>query len=254
VSKTCSSARQPAAVSQPLAILLGLAVLLSGCATQPSQPSTNSSLETNGERPSPSLNEPRTVTDLSQISSAPVAAAPISQPALPDLQTGANPSLNPTVQQNVESLFIANVDQLRYHEGKALAPGDTSLLNDKARKFSGFSYQLLNQTLAAARNIEPDRLEGRKLPEDIAPMVLTAVMDSQGRLTEISIESHTGDHQIDQIIIDSCKQGLWSRNPPAQALGSDGNYRLRVRGYIRAYSFDYRGQYKYQTEFGLAIL
>jgi hypothetical protein len=80
------------------------------------------------------------------------------------------------------------------------------------------------------------------------------VMNSKGRLTEISIESHSGDHQVDQIIIDSCKQGLWSRNPPEQALDEDGTYRLRIKGYIRAYSFDLKGQYKYETELGLGIL
>jgi len=79
-------------------------------------------------------------------------------------------------------------------------------------------------------------------------------MDSQGRLTEISIESHSGDHQVDQIIIDSCKQGLWSRNPPEQAIDTDGMYRVRIRGYIRAYSFDLKGRYKYETEFGLGVL
>jgi len=97
-------------------------------------------------------------------------------------------------------------------------------------------------------------LVGRKLPQDIAPMVLTAVLDSKGRLTEISIDSHSGDRQVDQIIIDSCKQGLWSRNPPRQAIGMDGMYRLHVKGYIRAYSVDFKGRYKYRTELGLGIL
>ncbi len=161
---------------------------------------------------------------------------------------------NAIVQENIERLFVSNLNQLRYHEGRAAAPGDTALLNDKARQFSEFSYQLLNQTLTAARAIEPDRLEGRNLPVDIAPVVLTAVMDPQGRLREISIESQSGDHQVDQIIIDSCKKGLWSRNPPEQALSSDGMYRVRIKGYIRAYSFDLKGRYKYETELGLGIL
>ena len=161
---------------------------------------------------------------------------------------------NAITQQNIERFFVSKVDQLRYREGRADAPGDTTLLNDKARKFSEFSYQLLNQTLTAARSIEPDRLAGRKLPLDIAPMMLTAVMDSQGRLREISIDSHSGDHQVDEIIIDSCKQGLWSRNPPTQAIDTDGMYRLQVSGYIRAYSIDRQGRYKYETKFGLGVL
>jgi TolA-binding protein len=235
-------------------ILLGLAIALAGCASQSSEPAADSQAAAAAQT-TPNSDEPRTVTDLSQISSAQAA-----QPQMPQLNAPNSSAVdskhnpNAMVQQNIERLFVSNLNQLRYHEGRADAPGDTTLLNDKARRFSEFSYQLLNQTLAAARAIEPDRLAGRKLPEDIAPMVLTAVMDSEGRLTEISIESHSGDHQVDEIIIDSCKQGLWSRNPPEQALGSDGMYRVRIRGYIRAYSFDLKGRYKYETEFALGIL
>jgi len=236
-----------------VAILLGLAALIAGCASQSSKPSTDSQAGAASAQATLTSDEPRTVTDLSQISSAKAVQVPMPQLKTPD-SAAADSKPNAMVQQNIERLFVANVNQLRYREGRTDAPGDTALLNDKARKFSEFSYQLLNQTLTAARTIEPDRLAGRKLREDIAPMVLTAVMDSQGRLTEISIESHSGDRQVDQIIIDSCKQGLWSRNAPEQALDSDGKYRLRVRGYIRAYSFDFKGRYKYRTELGLGIL
>ena len=235
-------------------ILLGLALAIAGCASQSSEPATDSQAAA-ATQTTPNSGEPRTVTDLSQISSAQAAEPQMMQLKSPDssaVDSKHNP--NAMVQQNIERLFVSNLNQLSYHEGPADAPGDTVLLNDKARKFSEFSYQLLSQTLTAARTIEPDRLAGRKLSEDIAPMVLTAVMDSDGRLTEISIESHSGDHQVDQIIIDSCKQGLWYRNPPEQALGSDGMYRVRIRGYIRAYSFDLKRRYKYETEFGLGIL
>jgi hypothetical protein len=237
------------------AILLGLAVVIAGCGSQSSESTVDLQPGAGASQTTPNSDEPRTVTDLSQISSAKTLQVPMPQLNSAD-SSAADSKRNPNamVQQNIERLFVANVNQLRYREGRADAPGDTALLNDKARKFSQFSYQLLNQILTAARSIEPDRLAGRKLPEDIAPMVLTAVMDSQGRLTEISIESHSGDRQVDQIIIDSCKQGLWSRNAPEQALGMDGMYRLRIRGYIKAYSSDFKGRYKYETELGLGIL
>jgi hypothetical protein len=228
---------------------------MAGCTSRASELDTSPKVTAPASQPAVNLDQPRTITDLSQISSVQSV-----QPAVPQLGSAPSPTAearpNPTatVQQNIERLFVANVNDLRYREGRANTPGATALLNDKARQFSEFSYQLLNQTLAAARTIEPDRLGGRKLPLDIAPMFLTAVMDSQGRLTEISIESHSGDRQVDQIIIDSCKQGLWTRNPPEQALAANGTYRLRVRGYIRAYSYDLQGRYKYQTELGLGIL
>ena len=242
-------------VVKPLAIVLVLAVAIAGCANRSSEPTTDSPGPRAAATTAPNSDEPRTVTDLSQISSAKAVQAPplqLNSGDSPASISGRNP--NALVQQNIERMFVSNVNQLRYREGHADAPGDMALLNDKARKFSEFSYQLLNQTLTAAHSIEPERLAGRKLPEDIASMVLTAVMDSQGRLTEISIESHSGDRQVDQIIIDSCKQGLWSRNPPPQAIGMDGMYRLRIRGYVRAYSIDRQGRYKYETELGLGIL
>jgi hypothetical protein len=234
-------------------ILLGLALAMVGCSSQ--QQSAPDSDTVAAAEATPAAAEPRIVTDLSQISTAKTAPGRMPQsngegPAAADLRR--NP--NAAVQQNVERLFVANINQLRYREGRADAPGGTALLNDKARKYSEFSYQLLNQTMTAARSIEPQRLAGRKLPQDIAPILLTAVMDSQGRLTEISVESHSGDHQVDEIIIDACKQGLWSRNPPEQALASDGMYRLRIRGYITAYTFDLKGRYKYTTDLRLGIL
>jgi hypothetical protein len=238
-----------------IAIILGLAAALGGCAGLSSEPPRASQVAAVSEVTAPNSAEPRIITDLSQISSVRAAPAPTTELNKSDA-AAADSEHNPnaTVQQNIERMFVSNVNQLRYQEGRAEAPGETTLLNDKARHFSEFSYQLLNQTLSAARSIEPDRLSGRKLPLDIAPMVLTAVMDSQGRLKEISIEAHSGDHQVDQIIIDSCKQGLWSRNPPSQAIGADGMYRLRLRGYIRAYTSDFKGLYKYETEFGIEIL
>jgi hypothetical protein len=232
-------------------VVLGLAMALTSCASQSSGPSADSQITT--DTSAANSDEPRTVTDLSQISPGKAIPAPIPQLNSNSAAEGRGAN-SAVVQQNIERLFVSNADQLRYHEGRADAPGDTALLNDKAREFSEFSYQLLNQTLKAAHTIEPDRLAGRKLPLDISPMVLTAVMDSQGRLNEIAIESHSGDRQVDQIIIESCKQGLWSRNPPAQAVGADGMYRLRIKGYIRAYSVDRNGLYKYETELGLGIL
>gem|GEM_PF-1464525 len=232
-------------------IVLVLVLAIGACTSQPSVPESNSQ----DLAPVTSINpeEPRTITDLSQISPAKALPTPLQGVSSSSASPSARVS-DAIVQQNVERLFVSNLDQLRYHEGARDAPGETALLNDKAREFSEFSYQLLNQTLKEARSIEPERLAGRKLPLDLAPMILTAVMDAQGRLTEIAINSHSGDREVDQIIIDACKRGLWSRNPPAQAADSDGMYRIRVKGYIRAYVIDLKGRYKYETQLSLGLL
>ena len=231
-----------------------MTLLFIACASE-SPPSAQSSPEAVATPPPASLEQPRTVTDLSQISSVHTIAVPTPQATPPGEEPPAtDTNQNAVTQRNIERLFVANLDQARYHEGSAPAPGETNLLNDKARKFADFSFAMLNQTMTAARSLEPDRLKGRKLPDNIGAIELTAMLDAQGRLTEISIESHSGDHQIDEIIVDACKTGVWSRNPPAPAMDPDGKYRVRIRGQITAYSFDRNGVYHYRTNLGLGLL
>jgi hypothetical protein len=242
-------------------ILFGLvgAIFIPACAGAPPHPPNNSAAVTatapaGSDKPESALPgevEPRSITSLSEISTHSALQMP-TQPPVTTTSAPADP--NAVVQQNIERLVVAQASQARYREGPAPAAATTTLLNDKARTYSEFSFQLLNQVLAAARSIESDRLHSRKLPDNIGSTVLTGVMDHEGRLTEISIEAHSGDHQLDTIIIDACKRGLWSRNPPAGAIGADGMYRVRLRAQIRAVSFDRYGQYHYQTELGLALL
>jgi hypothetical protein len=237
------------------AVLAGV-LLLGGCAGNERAPASSPAPVAIITPPAAPASElPHPVTDLSQISSANPVVIPTPQ-ITPQSQPSPAAESNPSAetQHNIERLFVANIDQSRFHEGREPAPGDTSLLNDKARQYSDFSFAILGQTLSAARAIEPGRLKGRKLPAEIGTIELTATMDSEGRLTDIAIESHTGDHEVDEVIIDACKRGIWSRNPPAGALDADGNIRVRLRAQIKAYSFDRYGNYHYRTELGLALL
>jgi len=165
----------------------------------------------------------------------------------------ASTDTNAAVQANIDRFFGSNAEQARYGEAAPRPPGDASLGNEKARRFGDFSYVLARRTLAAAQDLEPDKLSHRKMRDDLRQVILTAVLDQDGRLTEIIIEQHSGDQAVDQLFIAACKKALWSRNPPLEARADDGNYRLRIAGRIINYSFDRDGKYTYRTQLELSL-
>ncbi|MGH7836222.1 MAG: hypothetical protein ACREQC_00200 [Candidatus Binataceae bacterium] len=153
--------------------------------------------------------------------------------------------------------LAADAPSARYRQEPASSapmPGGTRLLNDKARQYANFSDILLSQTLRAAQQLEPEKLASKRIPVEMPPVVLTAIMDAQGRLKEIVIERHSGDLSVDRLFIEACKKGLWSRNPPIGARTAEGNYRVQIQGNVSNQSFDRYGEYTYSTEIGLAIL
>ncbi|HXZ88404.1 MAG TPA: hypothetical protein VEF07_07515 [Candidatus Binataceae bacterium] len=174
--------------------------------------------------------------------------------AAPIPSTAAGADTNAAVQANIDRFFGSNPEQARYGEAASRPPGGASLGNDKARRFGDFSYVLARRTLAAAQDLEPDKLEQRKMRDDLRQVILTAVLDQNGRLTEIIVGQHSGDRAVDEIFIAACKKALWSRNPPLEARADDGNYRLRIDGRITNYSFDRYGKYTYRTELELSLL
>ncbi len=193
------------------------------------------------------------ITNLSQLSSAP-AAIPSAISTIPPTnsqnlvsgataipgETAPSPTAQDLADANLENLYLSKEHSV-IHGGEAPAAGDRNLLNAKARKFPEFSYALLNQTLVVAEQMEPGKLQGRKLPDDIKPMILTATMTPEGKLTDLAIEQHSGLGTVDRIIIDACKQGLWSMNPPPSALADDGTFRMRIEAAIDNYNHDPEG-------------
>jgi len=180
----------------------------------------------------------------------PVAAS--SSSAAP--ASSSSDDVSAVTQANITRYFVSNPGQLGYSEEAPPPPGDAKLDNAKARQFPQFAYPLARQTLKAAQDLAPDKLSQRRLPNELKPVVLTAVMDPVGRLTEIEINQHSGDNAVDHLVIEACKRGLWARNPPPQALASDGNYRLRIEGIISNYSVSWHGFVIYATHVGLSIL
>ena len=230
-------------------LLAGLP-LASGCSAQ--------SAPTPDTQAAPQITTPadtRPITNLAQLSRARTAAALLPPNGLePAAKPPPTRDLNATVQENLDRFFISNAERTRYSDSSDPPPGKSKLANAKAEQYSEFSYALLRQTLEAARAVEPDVLKRRKVRTDLAPVVLTALMNRKGVLTEIAIDQHSGDRAVDRAIIDACKRGLWSRNPPLGARTGDGTYRLRIEGLIINYSIDRNGRYSYDTHLALSIL
>jgi hypothetical protein len=197
---------------------------------------------------------PHVVTDLSSLSPAETVAAPVTIDQAPRVSKTNRPG--PSRNEEVTHKLAATASSSRYDPNAPpkMGASRTRLLNDKARHFANFSDILLAQTLQAAEQLAPEKLERHRVPEDLNPVVLTAILDPQGRLREIVIEQHSGDVAVDKLFIEACKKGCWSRNPPVDAHYSDGTYHLRISGTVFNVSFDRYGEYTYDTEIGLAIL
>ena len=230
-----------------------LALLLTGCGSHAVQ-----SQHVNPPAPEAISDEPHVVTDLSELSTANTAAmvvpAQSQSPGTSTMPPAADDSTNAAVQKNIGRFLISNLDQARYSEETSEPPGETELLNAKAEQFQEFAYEMLRQTLNAARQIEPEMLKGRKLSGEARPVILTAVLDPIGRLSEIVVEQHSGNAAVDKLVIQACKQGLWSRNPPKAAIGANGSFRLRIVGMITNYSYDRSDKHTYDTHLALALL
>ena len=138
--------------------------------------------------------------------------------------------------------------------GNDLNPGTVRLLNGKAAKFGTFSADILNhiyvQLMVAERSEEISR---SKLPTDIRPVVVTAIMDKNGKLTELILEQHSGKAKIDQMLLDVCKKSIWYRSPPVDALSSDGNYRLTIKLKLENYASSDEHHWSFITDLGLGL-
>ena len=232
-----------------IAGMLSLLTLL-GCAAQTKKSDKDESADTTPVVVAP---QPEVVTDLARISPANTVAVPgaaaTPAPVVPAEKT------RPATNEVVTHKMAAEATKLRYNPDVTQSyRGDTRLLNDKARQFANFSDLVLQQTLKAAAQAAPEKLENRRVPTDLQPVILTTVLDPQGRLNEIVIDQHSGDRLVDRWFIEACKKGVWSRNPPPGARASDGNYRLRLQATVANASFDRYGIYSYETSVGLSIL
>ncbi len=220
------------------AAMLAVALLIAGCAEQP--PPAAVATETP---------PPRVVTDLSTLSSAPIE--PLHPEAVPPRGSGL---LQPNASDpNAPRAFLAKPG-LERAVGTDKNPGVERLLNDKAAKFANFSQVILERIFSQMRLAEKSEEISRiKLPTDIKPVIITAIMDKNGKLTELVVEQHSGKAAIDKMMLDVCKKAIWYRNPPPAALSDDGNYKFTIEARLENYATLDALHWSFITHIGLGI-
>jgi hypothetical protein len=191
---------------------------------------------------------PRPVRSLSELSDKPVANPFASVPAGARAVTRAEET-----SDGSERAWLEAPTAVR-HVGTDRSPGEQRLLNAKAAQFSTFARDLLDRLFDAAVELEGgDRISRRKLPDDLKPVVITATMNPEGRLEELIIEQHSGQAIVDTLFVDACKKALWYNNPPQDAAGADGKYRMRIEGRLKNFASQ-GGIWTFTTFLGMAIL
>ncbi|HYL59505.1 MAG TPA: hypothetical protein VEU51_11575 [Candidatus Acidoferrales bacterium] len=217
---------------------LAVAILIAGCADQPPPPPVVTD--------SP---QPKVVTDLSTLSSVPIE--PLHPEAMPTRGSALLQSNNS--DPNSPRTFLAQPGFERA-VGTDKDPGVERLLNDKAAKFANFSQVILERIFSQMRLAEKtEEISRLKLPTDIKPVIITAIMDKNGKLTELVVEQHSGKAVIDKMMLDVCKKAIWYRNPPPAALSGDGNYKFTIDARLENYATSDAVHWNFITHIGLGI-
>jgi hypothetical protein len=224
--------------SKRTAGLLAAALIVAGCA-QDKPPEAAP-----GAAPVPQM-----VTDLSSVSNA--AIDPLGTHAVPKRGEGL---LHESSGDRSSPRTFAEEPGLSRSIGTDANPGEVRLLNDKAAKFANFSQVILEHIFAQLRIAEKtEEISRTRLPTDIKPVVITAIMDRNGKLTELILEQHSGKARIDQMMLSVCKKAIWYRNPPADALAEDGTYHLTIQGRLENYASTDEIHWSFYTRLGLGI-
>jgi hypothetical protein len=223
-----------------IATVLTATIFAAGCATDDKPPPA---------MPDPGTTQPKVLNSLNDVVATPVNPLAIEQvPARGEgLLYDSGPvsagprtfEVDPGIERNI---------------GTDKNPGSVRLLNDKAAKFGIFSSVILDRIYArlaiAEKSEEISRL---KLPSELKPVVLTAILDKSGKLTEIIVEHHSGKANVDNMLIDVCKKSIWYENPPAAALSGDGVYRLTIRLKLENFASMDQTHWSFVTDLGLGI-
>ena len=209
------------------------------------------------ERPLPQavpLSEPtpRVLTDLSSLSggSEPKLHSEVSPIAAPKSENVAGES---QTDANLNRLFLETPGSGQF-AGSAEAPGETRLTNSKAAQFAVFSRTLLRQLFVATQQLERKDLVNEVLSSNTQPVVISAVLDKTGKLTDLVLEQQSGSGRVDQMMLKACKTGLWATNPPPAAVASDGNYHLKIEAKVMNFNRTTQANvWNFDTRLGLGL-
>jgi hypothetical protein len=191
---------------------------------------------------------PRFVNDLSTLSSQPVTA--LSHPTAAYAATSSDSDSS----ESGRHIYLQAPGTNKY-VGTDTNPGTEKLLNKKADQYAVFASDLADHLFAELRRREMDDEIARvKLPDDLKPVVITATLNKQGKLTELVLEQHSGKTLVDHLFINACKKALWAHSPPPGALADTGVYRIRVEGKLTTWASIGDGRWRYKTWIGIALL
>jgi hypothetical protein len=222
------------------ALLFAAAIVAAGCATDDKPPP-----------PAPDAgSQPKLVSDLSAVSDAPVdpLAAVSAVPARGEglVQDSGGVSEGPRTFETDPGIAR--------EVGTERNPATVRLLNNKAAKFGNFADVILQHIYArliiAERSEEISRI---KLPTELKPVIITAIMDKKGKLTELILEQHCGKAKIDQMMLEVCKKSIWYENPPVDALSDDGTYKLTIKLKIENFASLDERHWSFTTDLGLGL-
>jgi hypothetical protein len=223
------------------ATFFAVAIFAAGCAAEDKPPP-----------PAPDSGpQPKLLSDLSTVSDVPIN--PLAAKATPAraegmLHDSSLDAVTPGPRTFQTDPGISRV------VGNEANPGTVRLLNAKAAQFGDFSALILDRIYA--RLIEAERSEEisrTRLPTDLRPVVITAIMNKSGKLTELILEQHSGKAKIDQMMLDVCKKSIWYENPPTDAISGDGTYQLTIKLKLENYASSDEHHWSFTTDLGLGI-
>lgn len=243
------------AASAAAGAALAMILALGGCATHKAPPPAPPPPPA-----APPPGSPHVITDLSQLSASDVAIVPLANAEnalkaapIPTPSMGAHAPGDQTPEA-LRRLFLNNPDASRYSD-TPLPHTQERLLNAKAAQYSAFSSRMLSQLMTEMVKLEKlPPVDTMVLPDELKPVIVTAVLNDKGQLRELVFEQHSGVAGVDNLVIKACKQSLWAGAAPREALAEDGDYRLRIEAELSNYSADRYGKQKFITRLGLGIL
>jgi outer membrane biosynthesis protein TonB len=117
-----------------------------------------------------------------------------------------------------------------------LPDGDITLLNTKASKFAVFVRRVASQVFSQLRRSGWETLRASDVNSMRGFSTVTAVLNLKGELEQIILTERSGSEKFDTVLSQAVKTGAVDRNPPPEAVASDGKIRFifKARSWAQA--------------------